>query len=706
MWLLGALKYRYFFINGKIISPSLLTTFAEKPQDANVYFHGYSVQDNFIGFFASIAQVYLIDSPYTGAVILVGICICSRILAFFALLGVVTGQLSAAYLLGLPTTAIHAGLWGYNSVLTCQALGGMFFILYGYRIWLFTVVGSIMTVLIQGAVSAFLSPVGMPALTFPFTLLCWIFCLIAGSKDLIAVKLTALSIPEDHYHRFRISRFVKTQFKYFNYLTNLSSSPNEDITLEDLKQIHEIIPILMCSYAYRNNLVDFKMLVKQKVNIHSLDHDLRSPLHISACQGNMKICKWLVDNCHMNVNLVDKFGGTPLYEAFWNGHFELLSFLYTHGARMPACKAKELAFYLNAFVYEGNLKAIKCLIKCGFNPDIGDYEGRNALHLAVITNHFDIVRYLVEETCASLNATDQFKQTAIQYASSLSDPVILNYLQYKRDHQISPTIPLGSPTSLGITVGSSSVDEGNTNNNEILWMSVEDSSLSPLLYHSVADGDMKKLSKFLEEFPNLNALECVDYDFRALAHFAAAAGQLEIIRFLSEHYDIVRFKRLMDHEDRWGLSPMDEAFRHQHFHICTFVKEHLLVQNVETHQDMSHSPKSESEDKDMVHLLRKWKKIFLFCTLATSGAAERIDALFSRGYFIQTELYADYDGRTPMHLAAAYRHLNVVQLLIRHGYDGTTHIDRWGKSPLDEAQRMKFKQIIDQLEQSKVSSVC
>ena len=698
IWLLGALKYRYFFVNGTILSPNLLHTFVDKPQLSNISFPDYSIRDNFNGFFASVAQVYFIDSPYTGAIILVGVCICSRILAFFALFGAVTGQLTAAYLLGLPTTAIHAGLWGFNSVLTCEALGGMFFVLYGYRIWFFTLYGSIMTVLVQAAVSAFLSPAGMPTLTFPFTVICWIFCLIAGSKDLIAVKLTAISIPEDHYHRFHFSRLVKTQFKFLSQLTSLSSSPNEDITWEELTKIDKMIPIFMCSYAYQNNLIDMKILVTRKANIHSTDHNARSPLHISACQGNMRICKWLVDDRKVNVNLTDKFGGTPLYDAFWNGHFELLPFLYSRGARMPACKTKELAFYLNAFVYEDNLQAIKCLISCGFNPNVGDYDGQNALHLAVITNHFDIVRYLMEETCANLEIADQFKQTAMQYASSLSDPAIYNYLLHRRDNHISPTIPTARSTSPDIPRGNDLTDARMKNNDDILGTNVEKMSLPALLFQSVVHGDMSKIANFLEQLPSLNALESVDYDLRSLAHFAAAEGQLKIIRFLSQHCDTAHFERLMNCEDRWGLSPMDEAYRHKHFDICNFIKENLPVKNIELNQDASHSPESAGGNKDMVNLLRKWKKIFLFCTLTASGAAERIDTLFARGYFIRAELYADYNSRTPMHLAAAYGNLNVVEVLIRNGYQGATHTDRWGHRPVDEAQRMKFKEIIDELE--------
>jgi urea transporter len=148
MWLLGSLKFRYFFIDGTILSPGILSTAMTKPDLSNVSFPGYSVEDNFVGFFASVAQVYFIANPYTGAIILIGVCVCSRVLSFFALFGAVTGQLSAAYLLGLPAKSIHSGLWGYNSVLTCQALGGMFFVLTGCRIWLFTLYGSIMTVIL------------------------------------------------------------------------------------------------------------------------------------------------------------------------------------------------------------------------------------------------------------------------------------------------------------------------------------------------------------------------------------------------------------------------------------------------------------------------------------------------------------------------------------------------------------------------------
>ncbi|CAF3666261.1 unnamed protein product [Adineta steineri] len=121
--------------------------------------------------------------------------------------------------------------------LTYQALGGMFFVLHGYKIWILMLYGSLMTLVVQTCIPSFLNPVGMPAL------ICWIFCLLNGSKKIIPVKI--------------VSNF-------------------------------------------------------------------------------------------------------------------------------------------NGFIYEGNLDAIRRLISCGLNPNNGDYDGKNALHLAIVTNHYDIVRFLIE----------------------------------------------------------------------------------------------------------------------------------------------------------------------------------------------------------------------------------------------------------------------------------------------------------------------
>ncbi|CAF0790790.1 unnamed protein product [Adineta steineri] len=174
-------------------------------------------------------------------------------------------QLSAAYLFGLSPQSIHSGLWGfnYNSVLTSQALGRMFFVLHGYKIWILTLYGSLMTLIVQTCISSFLNPVG------------WIFCLLNGSKKIIPVKI--------------------------------------------------------------------------------------------------------VSN-------------------------------------------------LNGFIYEGSPDAIQCLISCGLNSNNSDYDGKNALHLAIITNHYGIVSFLIENSQVRFDLFDHSNQTLIDYVMNFSNSNKKNYL--------------------------------------------------------------------------------------------------------------------------------------------------------------------------------------------------------------------------------------------------------------------------------------
>jgi ankyrin repeat protein len=88
--------------------------------------------------------------------------------------------------------------------------------------------------------------------------------------------------------------------------------------------------------------------------------------------------------------------------------------------------------------------------------------------------------------------------------------------------------------------------------------------------------------------------------------------------------------------------------------------------------------------------------------LAASGQAERIETLFNRGYFLRTELYADYHHRTPAHFAAANGHFNVIKVLIQYGYQGLIHKDRWGYYPIHQARQNQFYHIVDQLVQLKL----
>jgi urea transporter len=115
--------------------------------------------------------------------------VCSPISATYALFGSSIATLTA---LGLGATpeSVYAGLWGYSAVLSSIAVGGMFFVANSFTNFFYTLLAALFSAVIHGAVASFMGPFGLPALTFPFNLVAWIWCL-AGNQmaDLFPVEI-------------------------------------------------------------------------------------------------------------------------------------------------------------------------------------------------------------------------------------------------------------------------------------------------------------------------------------------------------------------------------------------------------------------------------------------------------------------------------------------------------------------------------------
>lgn len=172
--------------------------------------------------------------------------ICSPISSGFALLGSAVGVLTGLWL-GVTPASLYAGLWGFSAVLTSIAIGGMFFVVNRFSTFAFAVIAAMITAIIHGATGAFLRPFGLPALTFPFNFVGWVFCLAGNVMgNVFSVEITAISVPEDHIKRVRLVIHMASQFKE---IKQLSSSLNVSKP-EDLNKLEKVLtPVLLCWYA-------------------------------------------------------------------------------------------------------------------------------------------------------------------------------------------------------------------------------------------------------------------------------------------------------------------------------------------------------------------------------------------------------------------------------------------------------------------------
>ena len=129
------------------------------------------------GLLTSISQVFLKGHGPAALLLLAGLAVSSLSAAVFALLGAVVGLITA-HALGAESQLITAGLLGFNPVLTAIALGAVFY-RPSVRVVLYTLLATVLSVIVQGAMIAAMAPFGIPTLTAAFVLVTWLFLLPA-----------------------------------------------------------------------------------------------------------------------------------------------------------------------------------------------------------------------------------------------------------------------------------------------------------------------------------------------------------------------------------------------------------------------------------------------------------------------------------------------------------------------------------------------
>jgi len=169
-WLFLLATYAFSAIGGGAL-PMTAEIAPLDPAAANPLAFGDFVQ----GIFRSIAQVFLKASLLAALLLLVGLAVNSLAAAVSALAGAIVA-VATAHLLGAESDLIAGGLMGFSPVLTAIALGTVFY-KPGVKVAIYALVGTVFTVIVQGAMNVALTPFGVPTLTGPFVLASWIFLL-------------------------------------------------------------------------------------------------------------------------------------------------------------------------------------------------------------------------------------------------------------------------------------------------------------------------------------------------------------------------------------------------------------------------------------------------------------------------------------------------------------------------------------------------
>ncbi|KAM0857318.1 hypothetical protein ACQ4PT_048518 [Festuca glaucescens] len=119
-------------------------------------------------------------------------------------------------------------------------------------------------------------------------------------------------------------------------------------------------------------------------------------LHSAASSGCLESCRFLVEECGIDVNAVSKKGVTPMSYAAHGGNAQAMRYLLDRGAD-PAIADERGSTPLHNAALQGHYEAVRLLLSKGVPVDPVDHRG-TPLHLAASNDHVEVVKVLLEHS--------------------------------------------------------------------------------------------------------------------------------------------------------------------------------------------------------------------------------------------------------------------------------------------------------------------
>jgi len=418
------------------------------------------------------------------------------------------------------------------------------------------------------------------------------------------------------------------------------------------------------------------------VDVDFRDHDNRTALHIAAAYNHIDIVELLL-KVGADTTIVDRWDGLPIDETINEDIKELLR---QYGSPAPDETTGVYRFLRAANV--GDLDLVRTMAEHGMRLDVHDYDKRTALHLAICSHHYEVVKYLVTQNRELTELRDRWQNTPIDNAKQFcaSSSLKAARLIWRLFHSVyleGNRKPLSASTSNLLSLNTHTPKAG-AHRHSLRRIHSQKALTTPLLSEGVSEekattpsgdhrfydaeifsivtnGDLAALKLLVKRGQILNNVR--DYDDRNLLHVACCFSNLTIVRYLVEHDVNLNQRDSKDH------TPLYEAMQTGDGAIVQFLKDNgaILISGI---------------------LGAK------LCKAAADGNLEKLKSYVQDSKFIGKVNTADYDHRTALHLACCNGHLSVVKWLVQNGADANI-MDRFGNDPAEDAKRYGHEEIAE-----------
>lgn len=236
---------------------------------------------------------------------------------------------------------------------------------------------------------------------------------------------------------------------------------------------------------------------------------------------------------------------------------------------------------------------------------------------------------------------------------------------------------------------------------------IQSKSLMDAIYDGNIDAAMRLVSYGAD-------IHYSDYDRRTPLHIACAEGHSDCATFLIENGADIHAR------DRWNQTALHEAQRFGHDSIAKMLLEAGANDDTADHANDAYTENNACENEIGLSIDSEADEIPVpnDSTVSSEGDkrvgdkhsglracfdvmcsvyehdVDRVRNLLQSGH---SSTSADYDCRTPLHLAAAEGYSDLVTILLEYGADIRAR-DRWGSTPLHEAKRAGHSEVVQILE--------
>lgn len=168
--------------------------------------------------------------------------------------------------------------------------------------------------------------------------------------------------------------------------------------------------VRLCEACAKGELEKVARLLRvSSLDVNRGDYDMRRGIHLAACEGHVEVLELLIA-AGADVNVQDRYGGTPLADALRHKQRRAGSFLHANGARLLFTDAAERL--CTAAADADGHDMLEMLLEYNSDVNAADYDSRTPLMLAAAEGHTEHVRLLLQRN-ADVNLRDRWGATAL-----------------------------------------------------------------------------------------------------------------------------------------------------------------------------------------------------------------------------------------------------------------------------------------------------